>query len=139
MGGLLGGHRYLIPASLALIGFAAWLIVRVRDGRQLTRTLNVVAIALVALPVLQLALYQVQLRRGQASARTEAGALVGRRADRPPDIYYILLDAYARQDVLRSRFGIDNTTFLGGLRGLGFHVAECAHSNYAPTDMTAAT
>ncbi len=139
MGGLLGRHRYLIPASLALIGMAAWRIVRLRDGRQLTRTLNVVAIALVALPVLQLALYQVQLRRGQASARTEAGALVGRRPDRPPDIYYIVLDAYARQDVLRSRFGIDNTAFLDGLRDLGFQVAECAQSNYAQTELTLAT
>ena len=139
MGGLLGRHRYLIPASLAVIGFAGWRIVRLRDGRQLTRMLNVVAIALVALPVLQLALYQGQLRRGQVSAHTGAGALVGRRPDRPPDVYYIVLDAYARQDVLRSRFGIDNTGFLDGLRDLGFQVAECAQSNYAQTELTLAT
>src|SRR3989304_5937697 len=61
MGGLLGRHRYLIPASLAVIGFAAWRIVRLRDGRQLTRMLNVVAIPLVALPGLRPAFCPVRL------------------------------------------------------------------------------
>ncbi len=29
-----------------------------------------------------------------------------------PDIYYIVLDSYARHDVLRQRYGLDNTDFL---------------------------
>ena len=139
MGDLVGRHRYLVPAGLALIGIAAWRITRLRDGRQATQTLNVVGIVLAALPLLQLALYQVQLRRGQTSAHTQAGELTGYRPDRPPDIYYLVLDAYTRQDVLRSRFGIDNTAFLDGLRDMGFHVAECAQSNYAQTELTLAT
>ena len=138
MGDLAGRHRYLIPASLALIGLAAWRIVLLGDGRPLTRVLNVVGFALVALPLLQLAFYQVQLWRGKATVRQEAGALVGQRPDPAPDIYYIVLDAYTRQDVLRSHFGIDNTGFLDDLRDLGFHVAECAQSNYAQTELTLA-
>ena len=31
-----------------------------------------------------------------------------------PDIYYIILDGYARSDVMKSLFDFDNSGFLGG-------------------------
>ena len=50
-----------------------------------------------------------------------------------PDIYYILLDAYGRQDVLKDLGYLDNTPFVEGLRKLGFFVADKAVANYAQT------
>jgi len=47
---------------------------------------------------------------------------------RRPDIYYIILDSYARGDALS---GFDNSQFLGELRSRGFYVADEARSNYA--------
>lgn len=46
---------------------------------------------------------------------------------RKPDIYYIILDSYARNDALD---GFDNTQFLNELRSRGFYVADSAISNY---------
>ena len=46
---------------------------------------------------------------------------------RKPDIYYIILDSYARIDTLS---GFDNSRFLGELRSRGFYVADAALSNY---------
>src|SRR5690606_37053064 len=37
-----------------------------------------------------------------------------------PDIYYIILDAYGRQDSLQT-LGYDNSTFIGELEDLGFY------------------
>lgn len=56
-----------------------------------------------------------------------------------PDIYYIILDGYARQDVLREIYGYDNGEFINGLKSRGFYVAEKAHSNYDYTQLSLAS
>lgn len=53
-----------------------------------------------------------------------------------PDIYYMVLDAYGREDILLNELGYDNNDFLNALRERGFYVADCSQSNYAYTDLT---
>jgi hypothetical protein len=50
-----------------------------------------------------------------------------------PDIYYVILDAYGRSDVLGDYYGVDNSAFLQSLRDMGFFVADRAHTNYIQT------
>ncbi len=57
----------------------------------------------------------------------------------PPDIYYIILDSYARSDLLAQKFDYDNSQFLENLRQMGFYVADCAQSNYNRTDISLAS
>ena len=47
-----------------------------------------------------------------------------------PNVYYILLDAYARQDTLKEVADYDNTTFLESLEAMGFIVSRAGRSNY---------
>ena len=47
-----------------------------------------------------------------------------------PDIYFIVLDGYARADVLAKYYGFDNGPFLEGLRQRGFQVSDASRSNY---------
>jgi hypothetical protein len=56
-----------------------------------------------------------------------------------PDVYYIILDAYGRQDVLQKKLGYDNTPFLHSLRERGFFVADCSQSNYGYTEYSLAS
>lgn len=56
-----------------------------------------------------------------------------------PDVYWIVLDGYARADVLRSHFGFDNGPFVRFLERRGFRVAEEAWANYVRTDLTVAS
>ena len=49
------------------------------------------------------------------------------------DIYYIILDSYARKDILESLFDFDNSDFVGVLKENGFYVAEKSRSNYPHT------
>lgn len=47
-----------------------------------------------------------------------------------PDIYYIILDMYAREDTLRKLLDYDNSEFVDYLTDKGFYVADKSHSNY---------
>lgn len=49
------------------------------------------------------------------------------------DVYYIVLDRYARADQLKSLYGFDNSPFLNELKSRGFLVADQAYSNYPRT------
>jgi len=64
------------------------------------------------------------------------GAAAGRRL---PDIYYIILDDYARGDVLKEVYGYDNSAFLSWLRSTGFYVADRSRANYVQTMLSLAS
>ena len=57
---------------------------------------------------------------------------VGAGLDVPagPDIYFIVLDGYARADILDEYYGFDNSPFLDGLRARGFQVSDASRSNF---------
>jgi hypothetical protein len=50
-----------------------------------------------------------------------------------PDIYLIVLDAYARADVLDAIYDFDNSEFISELEKRGFAVGSSANSNYGGT------
>ena len=56
-----------------------------------------------------------------------------------PDVYYIILDTYARDDVLKQEYGFDNSTFLEALQQMGFYIGECSQSNYGQTTLSLAS
>ncbi|MBF8293453.1 MAG: NADH-ubiquinone oxidoreductase chain 6, partial [Steroidobacteraceae bacterium] len=56
-----------------------------------------------------------------------------------PDIYYIILDGYARADTLAKYYDYDNGPFLDGLRARGFQVSQASHSNYYWTFLSLAS
>lgn len=91
----------------------------------------------------RIALYAAnpETRSGRTWAKYVARSTSGDRAlkitpgTRPPDIYYFLLDEYAGEEVLRGRFGYDNSAFLGFLRDRGLFVAPRSRSNYLSTHL----
>lgn len=50
-----------------------------------------------------------------------------------PDVYYILLDGYGREDILEEFYHYDNSYFLDELERQGFFIAEKSRSNYSNT------
>lgn len=56
--------------------------------------------------------------------------------DAPPDIYYIVMDAYAGLDILDELYGFDNSEFTDYLVGKGFIIPEDNYSNYALTALS---
>ncbi len=147
LGFTLGRHRYLLPAALALLVTGSWLAIkRINDPDVLVGPLNVIALALMITPIYQIASHQIGHRAAQVTASQVAaetpqvelafGDLDPASGGAYPDIYYIILDAYGRADVLEKHFGFDNSEFLDSLRDLGFQIADCSHSNYAITTLS---
>lgn len=57
----------------------------------------------------------------------------------PPDIYYLVLDGYARHDMLAAHYGWDNADLREGLRRRGFFVADASYANYCQTALSLAS
>jgi hypothetical protein len=57
----------------------------------------------------------------------------------PPDIYWIILDGYGREDILWDLYQVNNAPFLSFLRERGFYIASDAHSNYGQTALSLAS
>lgn len=137
LGEVVGRHRYLalVWATVGIAG-ALW-IRRVRDPGRLTPSLNVLALVLLILPSLQLVIHGGQITRANLAAeRTGDQAPPPQAPAAMPDIYYIILDAYARDDILRMSYGLENEPFLRELEARGFYVARCSQSNYARTSLS---
>lgn len=56
-----------------------------------------------------------------------------------PDIYYIILDGYGREDILNEIYDLNNADFLNALRDKGFYVADNSRSNYLQTALSLAS
>jgi hypothetical protein len=89
---------------------------------------NIIAIVLIVFPIFQTVLYETRAFAAQARSidldtRLEAlGGLSGIKipGGDPPDIYYIILDAYTREDTLQNIVGYDNGPFIDSLEKMGF-------------------
>jgi hypothetical protein len=131
---VLGRHRYLLPAWLVLAAASAWLVHRKGDqSLVLPRLVTVFSIIALAMPLSTIALNLGALSAGQFETETELPEIGEGGLDYQPDIYYIIVDAYARQDILLDRFGYDNSDFIHSLQARGFFVAGQSHSNYIRT------
>lgn len=132
---LFSRHRYLIPLYLGLFAVAVWGIRRLRDTASATQTLNIVALVLFGLPLLSLANYYRTTTNNahqvRAAGATDTGTpLKYSGQGTPPDVYFILLDAYMRGDALKRDMQFDNSDFLNSLKDMGFYVADCSRPNY---------
>ena len=130
---VIGRHRILLPlfGVLLLIGFF-WVIRKAKDVNAIGSVLNWVAAILLIVPLYQISNYQWIARQNVQIMGTEY--LTSSSSDlEKPDIYYIILDAYTRQDTLQAMFDYDNREFIQELTDLGFYVAECSQSNYPLT------
>ncbi len=95
--------------------------------------LNLAAAALVAIPATTL-VFSLRHTAGEALRKGEPPAAELKiREDAPQNIFFILVDGYARADVLERYYRFDNSGFEDELRNLGFHVAERSWTNYSQT------
>lgn len=144
---ILDRYRYLFALWIALIIVGTWWIWRVlqRDVGRVTRFLNVVASAALILPAFTIVSFTLQWVGSDAVPANSlpqtslASASPSSGEQEKPDIYYIILDGYARADVLAEIYQDDSGEFLNFLAGKGFFIASKSHSNYAQTNLSLAS
>jgi len=122
---------------LLVLAVGTWLAVRARGSLLgISVFLNLASAVILAMNLLPLAAYPLS---SEVPSRTNAQSRPAESAAGYPDIYYIILDAYARSDILKSNYGLDISAFLDSLRAKGFYVADRAQSNYAQTYLSLAS
>jgi hypothetical protein len=142
-GFLIGRQRYLIAAWAALLLIGLYLIFKIiKDFGTVNQGLNLIGVVLIAFSLFQIIIYQIQTAHTALKTPQELGIhSIANQLQPPakselPDIYYILLDTYSRDDILQDHFNYDNSAFLDQLKSKGFYIPLCGKSNYARTELS---
>jgi hypothetical protein len=135
--GMLRRHRYLIPLFVMIIFISSyWVIKKAHNLNSISRAFNLVGLFLIIFPVYQIASFEIRTYFENKSAqqiqeKNNINSFLS--ANDKPDIYYIILDAYGREDTLLELFDYDNSAFINELQNMGFYIANCGVSNYEKT------
>jgi hypothetical protein len=129
---------YLLPTMLFIWGYCVYFISRAkREFRVSSKVLNIMSVALIAINLFNIAVYQVKPARVSADASVESTAQAGNSSaelSTPPDIYHIILDEYASLSTIEEYYGYDNSEFADRLTEEGFFVAHESRTHIASTE-----
>lgn len=139
----IGPDALLLPLWAVLLALGVYSVVKTnRDLRTTTNLLNVVAVCLVLFSLTSIVSYGLRTRAAlpqRTAENIEAGRVESGEGGAFPDIYYIILDAYASAEALEEVWGYDNREFTDYLTGRGFYVVPDAKSNYPLTLLSLAS
>lgn len=135
-------YKVLVPIwALLIVGGGFWTVHTRRGLRKLTRVLNVMAIALVIVPSINITVNEARAASSDpvAAEDTHNGEFHVGETDGLPDIYYIVMDRYASAGTLEEFYDFDNSEFLDYLSDKGFYVAGASKANYLKTHLALAS
>lgn len=137
----IGRHRLLAPLWLLIFLSVTWWVINTRrDLRIFTRVLNIIVLVALITPMIQIYAFHREDTQSLLIGNSKPDIqLHVNNGESLPDIYYIILDAYTRDDALQKIIAYDNTPFLDELTEIGFYIAYCSQSNYAQTRLSLAT
>jgi hypothetical protein len=140
---VIGRHRFLAPIWLVLTVAILIFVVRSKGDLKIGNQLfNLISVILIGFPIIQLgssAWSTYQNSRSNSETVSQITHTLGQQTVAKPDVYYIILDMYGRDDVLLDKFKFDNTEFLANLEEMGFYVGRCSMSNYNMTELSLAS
>jgi hypothetical protein len=113
---------------------------RIKSPETITMFLNIVCIIMVCFSIFRIStnlipryiVYLDKKREIQPNAELTNNKYF-------PDIYYIILDGYGREDILQELYHYDNSPFIQALNDRGFYVASQSQSNYIQTILSLAS
>jgi hypothetical protein len=127
-------HRFFIPLWILIYMVGLILLFKYKDGPQFTKILNYISLFLIVPILLQVAVYEIQAEFFKLNMKTDPTAEVVNPlqsvTSKERDVYYILVDAHGRKDLLIEDYNLDTSEFIDGLREMGFYVPLCSQSNY---------
>ena len=126
-------RRYFIAIWGLLYLVGLFFSLRVKNVRLATRNLNSISLILVGLVGFQLLVPAVRSALSEPSSENSAQPVSASAESDGRDVYYILVDAFSRQDVLAENYGVDASGFISQLEELGFYIPNCTQSNYDKT------
>ncbi len=136
------GIVLLVAWLLLLLIWARWVLRGGGGLRPVNTFLNLAGGMLLIMPLYTIVTYtrntpdvQEHALRYRRHMLEEAGVLDLASPSSPGqparDIIYLILDGYARADVLQELYGFDNAPFLSELEQMGFYIPAAGRANYA--------
>ena len=120
-----------IPLMILVFIAGCW---KRKDSTSLNMPLNIIGLVLAGFPLYSISVSWINAAIGtKIASATHSSNL--KTSDRP-DIYYVILDGYGRNDSLKRVIGFSNDDFIKGLKSRGFYVADDARSNYCQTELS---
>ena len=145
----LGSNSILLPIFTILFGVGSFLIIKTKrsldNATSIVNTISVVFIFVIIIMVgietfgcdecliQQDASWEFDFfsdERVDFSSYFEEHSFSISESGSAPNVYYIILDGYPRNDVLKKHLNFDNSEFTDFLKQWGFYVAENSHANY---------
>jgi|APSaa5957512622_1039677.scaffolds.fasta_scaffold07456_2 hypothetical protein len=129
-------HRYLGFLWIILFIIAFWYISKIEINFPfLYQVLMIMVIVALSILLYQIIAFKIRYQNNSTNAindkYTLPKTLSGTTSQ--PDVYYIILDGYSREDYLNEVLSYDNRPFLNELEGYGFYIANCSQANYSLT------
>jgi hypothetical protein len=140
----IGTRRYLLATWGMVFTAGTYLLVRTRrELDTVTSIVNVASACLIAISLVNIIAYELNARAAEWGGGEVTSMVVTPPASGDttsfPDIYYIIVDGYARADILEEIYHHDNTELLDYLEGRGFFVAGTSNANYCQTALSLAS
>lgn len=130
-------HKYLIVVWLVLAITGGIFINRIKKPAPFTNFANTMSVIMLLFPVFNVGRYLLEEKAYGSVLETQTSSPFELSVKQPaPDVYFIVLDAYGRADVLEDLFEFDNSGFIRELQDMGFYVVQCSQSNYARTQLS---
>lgn len=136
--------RFLLLSCGIFFIACSFLVIKTQTNlHNYTKFLNIVAATLVIISVIRIGIYDIKTKSNWSDhtnmENIGTNNLHLKNTDALPDIYYIILDAYARADILKEIYHYDNSQFINHLTSKGFYVAHKSSSNYSHTYLSLAS
>ena len=151
----LGSNRILLPIFTILFVIGTFLIIKTkRTLDNATSIVNTISIVFIAVIVVMVGIEMFgcdecliqqdtswefdfnSTEKIDFSPHFEEHSFTISEYDTLPNVYYIILDGYPRNDVLKEHMNFDNNEFTNILKQRGFHVAENSYANYSFTSQS---
>ncbi len=136
----IGRHRILMSSIIILFTLGIWQLYKAkrRSIAELTLGMNIFSIVLIIFPLISITMHTDKIKLPQRSATIPTSQTTV-TDNKNPDIYYIILDGYARADFIKQELNFDNSPFIDDLKKRGFDIINCGLSNYSYTRLSLAT
>jgi hypothetical protein len=145
----LSAENYLLPIYFLFFScWVYWILKKSNNNEDISRYFNWVGLILLVFPIYGLRQYSAILEKSRTGLQTTTAQFLEQTDiedftaftnEHQPDIYYIILDSYAREDMLRELYEYDNSEFLTALEERGFYIAAESHANYLKTTLSIAS
>ena len=123
---IIGRNKVLLPFSLILLLIIFVLTNKTKtDFQKISRFLNFTAVILILISLANIGNFAFSnnlklLEPGAKKSQLENLSTSNDSASKLPDIYYIILDGYARESTLKAVHDYDNSDFINSLEKWGF-------------------